>query len=106
MLSVQASVGRDWNHESAAFRRPAEWRSPFGGLPGSLWNHLMAETASLEASVGRDRRKLLRLQLTVAHGVITWHVGLQGQKTVARSLGLHGNLRSECLSHCHQAVGG
>jgi hypothetical protein len=107
MLSVYPSVGRDWNHESAAFRRPAALAKPlrraFLVRSGTT---LMAETASLEASVGRDRRKLLRLELTVAHRVINWHAGLRGQKTVARSLGLHGNLRSERLSHCHQAVGG
>jgi hypothetical protein len=68
----------------------------------------MAETASLEASVDRDRRKPLRLQLTVAHRVINSHepAGLRGQRTVARSLGLRGYLRRERLSHCHQAVDG
>ena len=28
-------------------------------LPGPLWNHLMAGTASLEPSVGRDRGKAI-----------------------------------------------
>src|ERR1051325_11387857 len=43
------------------------------GPSGSLWNRLMAETANLEASIGRDCRKGLRLQLTVTHSVINWH---------------------------------
>ena len=71
MLSVYPSIGRDWNHELAVFRRPAAQGKPPGGLPRSLWNHLMAATARLEASVGRHGRKLLRLMFT--HGVINGH---------------------------------
>lgn len=63
-MSVYPSVGRDWKHELAAFRCRMAQRCPLAGLPGPRWNHLMAETASLEASIGRDRGKLLRLQLT------------------------------------------
>ena len=108
MLTVYPYVGREWNHELAAFWRAEAPAKPFGGPSWSAPEHLMAETASLVASVGRDRRRPLRLQLTVAHRVINSHEppGLRGQKTVARSLGLHGYLRRERLSHCHQAVGG
>ena len=93
-MSVYPSVGRDWNHELAAFRRSAAPAKPFGGLPSPLWNHLVAETASLEASVGREHRKLLRLQLTVAHRVINWHepAGLLGQKTSRET--------SDCTAIC------
>jgi hypothetical protein len=57
-------------------------RTASSGLPGPLWNHLMAETASLEASVGRDRRKLLQVQHTVEPRVIDWRapVAVRGQK--------------------------
>jgi hypothetical protein len=73
MLSVEPSVGRGWNHEVAAFRCPAASAEPIGGFRGPVWNHLMAETANLEASVGRDRRKLFGLQLAVAHRLINGH---------------------------------
>lgn len=43
-MSVYPSVGRDWNHELAAFRRPAVLAEPFGG---PSWS-------ALEPSDGRD----------------------------------------------------
>lgn len=53
MLSVYPSLGRDWNHELAGFRRLAILRRALeSGRSGPLWNHLMAETTSLEASSG------------------------------------------------------
>jgi hypothetical protein len=55
MLSVEPSVGREWNDELAGFRQPEAGRSPSAGLPGPRWNHPMAETAESEVSVGRDR---------------------------------------------------
>lgn len=77
-------------------------------FPSPFWNHLMAETTGLEASVGRDHRKLIP---TSTYGR-TWSyplaqpAGLRCQKAVGRSLGFHVYLRRERLSHCHQTVGG
>lgn len=73
MLSVELSVGRDLNHELAAFRRPT---APAELLGGPSWS-------ALEPSDGRDCKfgsirwprlqKLWRLQLTTTHSVINWH---------------------------------
>jgi hypothetical protein len=74
-----AAIGTmSWPHSGT--NRPQ--RSASTCLPGQLWNHLMAETASLEASVGRDRRSLLQLQLTVEPRVIECRepMGVRGQK--------------------------
>jgi hypothetical protein len=72
-----------WPHSGV--QRPRRRYS--ADLPGPIWKHMMAATASLKASVGRDGRKLLRLQLTFAHRVINWHqpAGLRGKKTITRN---------------------
>ena len=44
MLSVEPSVGREWNHELAGFRHPETGRSPSAERSGS----------TLEPSHGRD----------------------------------------------------
>jgi hypothetical protein len=58
-----------WPH-SGAQRPPRRLRPAF---LVQLRNHLLAEAASLEASVGRAHRKLLRFQLTVTHRVMNRH---------------------------------
>jgi len=46
-----------WPHPGIQRRRRNSW----AGLLGPLWNYLMAETASLEASVGREEPRIARL---------------------------------------------
>lgn len=59
---LAANGTKSWPH--FVFQRPR--RSPSAGLPGPPWNHLMAETADLASSVGREL-EARRSQFLVFH---------------------------------------
>ena len=107
-MSVYPSVGRDWNHELAGFWQPPRSKAVRPNLPGPFWNHPLAETAELEASVGRNRRTLLRLQPTVAHGIISGHApaASEARKRLCKSLDRSAISLEGRVSDRHQAVGG
>ena len=66
------------------FRLQRRANAVLPNTPSPLWNHPLAETAESEASVGRDRRKLFRLQLAVTNRVMNWRNGL-GAEGIGRS---------------------